>query len=209
MSRLFVFDMDGTLLPFTTAMLEIAKIMGNMEKLVGLEKHYVEGKLGSTQFAEEVYNLWSTISEETVKKAFIETPKLKNIKEALQKIKSHGAVSCLITSSPTFFADHFYDYGFDYIFASKPFTLTERVFTPQHILYGKDKPVLAKELCQKLKIPFEETVAFGDSISDVHLFQELKHTVSVNGDAHVKELAKFHYSGMDLLEALALCVLPA
>jgi phosphoserine phosphatase len=44
-------------------------------------------------------------------------------------------------------------------------------------------------------------VAFGDSMSDYPLFQELVHTVSINGDETLKSLARYHYEGSDLHEA--------
>ena len=54
-------------------------------------------------------------------------------------------------------------------------------------------------------LKFEESVAFGDSLWDVALFQNLSHTRSVNGDKHIKDYdVKYHYTGNDLLEALNL-----
>lgn len=202
--RLYIFDMDGTLLPQTTGMLQIAKHMGHSETLEKLEHQYITKSIDNMHFAKTIYDMWNGLSMETVKKAFLESPKINNIKQALKKVMSEGGVTCLITSSPEFFAHHFYEYGFEYIFASKPFNLVEREFTPQHLLHAKDKPVLAKELCQKLDLAFHDAIAFGDSLSDVPLFQALSHTVSVNGDSHVKDYAKHHYQGMDLMDALDL-----
>lgn len=204
MKKLFVFDMDGTLLPKTTAMLEIANMTGHTEELERLEKLLLHQEIGNAQFAEAIYHLWDSLGEETVKASFTNAPKLRNIDQALNKIIAMGGVPCLITSAPDFFANHFSSYGFDHIFASKPFDLKERKFTPQHILHAKDKPRLASWLCQQLNFKFEESVAFGDSLSDVALFQNLIQTVSVNGDIHIKNYAKYHYSGKDLLEALSL-----
>ena len=204
MKKLFVFDMDGTLLPKTTAMLEIAHMTGHTEELERLEKLLLRQEIGNTQFAEAIYHLWDNLGEETVKASFASAPKLRNIDQALNKIIAMGGVPCLITSASDFFANHFSSYGFDHIFASKPFDLKEREFTPQYILHAKDKPRLAISLCQQLNFKFEESVAFGDSLSDVALFQNLNQTVSVNGDTHIKNYAKYHYSGKDLLEALSL-----
>lgn len=204
MKRLFVFDMDGTLLPQTTAILEIAGMTGHKEELERLEKQLINKEITNDQFAKMIYDLWDTLAEETVKASFAKAPKMKNIDQALNKIVSKGGIPCLITSAPDFFANYFCSFGFDHIFASKPFCLKEREFTPQHILHAKDKPRLASQLCRQLGFKFEESVAFGDSLSDVALFQNLSHTVSVNGDKHIKDYAKYHYTGNDLLEALNL-----
>ncbi len=204
MKRLFIFDMDGTLLPNTTAMIQIAQITGHRKELEILEKQYFDKAIDNYQFAKKLYDLWKDLSDQTIREAFDRTPKLKNIDNGLKQIKSKDGVSCLITAAPEFFAEYFYSYGFDFIFASKPFDLTERKHTPESVLHAKDKPVLAARLCETLNLNFKESAAFGDSHSDIPLFKSLTHTVSVNGDAHLKPFAKHHYSGEDLLEILDL-----
>jgi phosphoserine phosphatase len=44
-------------------------------------------------------------------------------------------------------------------------------------------------------------VAFGDSMSDYLLFNELKPAVAVNGDPTLRALARYRYEGLDLLSA--------
>jgi len=207
MKKLFVFDMDGTLLPKTTSLLEIAKVIGKIEEMESLETQYYQKQIDPMTLAKSIHEFCKTVSHEIVRSAFELTPKLNNIREVLKRIMDEGNVSCLVTASPNFFADHFYDYGFDNIFASRPFSLNEDHFTPEHIIFPKDKPVIVKQLCEKLQIPFEQTVAFGDSLTDVPLFQSLKHTISVNGDHHIKDHAKHYYTGMDLMEAYLLHLL--
>lgn len=203
MTRLFVFDMDGTLLPNTTALLEIAKLTGHFEEITHIEKLYVEGKVDNFSFSRTVVEFWKSLSLNTVKEAFEKAPKIDNIKKVLQTIDENGDVSCLITASQDFFAHHFYDYGFDFIFASKDFCLDKRELIEGRSLQAQHKLMISQQLCHQLGFPFHETVAFGDSISDVKLFQNLVHTVSVNGDHHVRSLASHHYQGKDLLEAFS------
>jgi hypothetical protein len=43
-------------------------------------------------------------------------------------------------------------------------------------------------------------------MSDYHLFKELEHTVSMNGDSTPKALARYHYEGADLHAAfISIC----
>lgn len=196
--------MDGTLLPKTSALVEIAKLRGDVEKLILLERHYFEQKINNLQFAEELFLIWQDLTEEMVEQAFLVTPKLENIEKTLAKIKENNHLSCLITAAPEFYARHFKSFGFDYIFASNPFDLKEKIFKSHEVLKGSDKPLIAHKLCQELSIDFEESVAFGDSISDKPLFEALKHTVSINGDKHIKDFARHHYCGNNLLEAFQL-----
>lgn len=201
MKKLYVFDMDGTLLPGTTALLEIAKITGHLKEVQLLEKLYLEQKANSDLFTNTIIKLWKDLTHDHVKTAFQQAPKLQNIKKVLEIISKQGNVSCLITASQDFFANHFYDYGFNYIHASEEYCLNQKTLKNSKPLESKDKVRLAKSICEKHSLPFQETIAFGDSISDVHLFQTLVHTISVNGDHHINHLASHHYRGRDLLEA--------
>ncbi len=202
--RLYIFDMDGTLLPKTTASLEISKITGHTKELQTLEAHYKEKQIDSNHFATTVHKLWGKLPYHIVLKAFHASPKIHNISEVLTHISAKGDVSCLITSSPHFFANLFYDYGFNYIFSSQMHNLAKGSLHIEKILKPEDKPVFAKHLCAKLDIDFQASAAFGDSMTDVPLFQNLQHTVSVNGDEKVKPYAKHHYEGHDLMQAFQL-----
>lgn len=201
--RLFIFDMDGTLIPTTTAAVEISKVTGHLHELEELEKQWNSERIDIQGFVAYLTDLWAEISEETIRQAFQASPKLKNIPEALSAIKDIGGISCLMTMSGDFFAHFFYDYGFDYIFASS-FPIPKGRSSHPYILKPEDKPVIAEQLCQIIDTDFNHTVAFGDSISDFPLFKRLQHTVAVNGNEKIKGLAKHIYDGEDLLEALSL-----
>lgn len=201
MSRLYVFDMDGTLIPDTTAMLEIAKLTGHLEEVVALETAYLQQTMDSETFGKVICEIWRHMTHEHIKEAYRLSPKMKNIKSVIQKIADEGALSCMITSSQDFFAHHFYEYGFDFIFASKEYCLKTRKLIPNRSLEAIHKLRITQKLCEKLDIPFIDTVAFGDSLSDVDLFQNLVHTISINGNHHIRELAAHHYKGDDLMEA--------
>ena len=54
---------------------------------------------------------------------------------------------------------------------------------------------------RQLGLEMSKCVAFGDSMSDYLLFKELEHTVSINGDATLRTLARYHYQGSDLHDA--------
>jgi phosphoserine phosphatase len=200
---LYVFDMDGTLLPDTTASLELARATGTEAELASLEREFAAGALSTRSFATAIHQLWGELSPALVSSAFQRTRKLANIAAALRAISLQGSHSCLITLSPSFYADHFKGLGFDYVYASvfpsggAPLDL-HRILTPQH------KPALVRRLCEEHGYALEDVVAFGDSSSDLPLFQALRHTVAVNANAALSAVASRHYRGHDLLEALRL-----
>jgi phosphoserine phosphatase len=204
--RLFVFDMDGTLLIGTTACIEIAKLSGTLDQLHSLEHSFAAGEMDAFCFAQNIGALWGRVDEEVVRRAFEATPKLANIQAVTHLIRRGGGKSCLITMSPDFYANLFYEYGFDFIGASRfPRTPRDEV-QREDILNPGDKAMLVRNWCSQLGFNLKQCVAFGDSMSDYLLFQELDHTVSINGDAKLKSLARYHYEGSDLQAAfLAIC----
>src|SRR5580700_4958056 len=205
-NRLFVFDMDGTLLIGTTACIEIAKVSGTLDELHVLEQKFAAGEIDAFCFAQNIGALWGMVDEQVVRTAFEATPKLTNIKTVTALLRRGGGKSCLITMSPDFYANLFYEYGFDFIGASRfPRSANEEV-KREKILNPKDKPAIVGRWCGQLGFELHESVAFGDSMSDYLLFKELKHTVSINGDSTLQELARYRYQGSDLHEAfLTIC----
>jgi len=205
-NRLFVFDMDGTLLIKTTACLEIAKATATLEHLHMLEKQFADGEIDAFGFAKQIGALWGMLDEQIVRTTFEATPKLERIREVTALIRSGGGTSCLITMSPDFYAHLFYDYGFDFIGAwAFPKSLDEDIL-PEKILNPKDKALLVRKWCIQLGLEMNRCVAFGDSMSDYLLFKELEHTVAVNGDPTLRTLARYQYDGSDLHDAfLTVC----
>jgi phosphoserine phosphatase len=67
---LHVFDMDGTLLRGTTASLQIARHLGCMEELTGLETRFAAGQIDTRVFATAIYGLWQSLTGPAVAKVF-------------------------------------------------------------------------------------------------------------------------------------------
>lgn len=204
MSKLFVFDMDGTLMPKTTASLEIAKQTGTVKELHDLEARFASGELNTKMFAQEIHKLWGVLDEKVVRSAFEGATKLKRIDTVISVLSERDHKSCVITMSPDFFAELFLEKGFDFVFASKFPKAPGSSIISDHILTPEDKVVLTKKLCQDLGIDIVDVVAFGDSMSDYPLFRTLVHTVSVNGTPELESLAKYKYRGDDLYEVFEL-----
>ena len=205
-NRLFVFDMDGTLLIGTTACIEIAKVSGTLEQLHSLEQKFASGEIDAFCFAQNIGALWGMVDEQVIRRAFEATPKLANIPAVTNLISKGGGKSCLITMSPDFYANLFYEYGFDFIEASQFPRGSQEEIRREKILNPKDKATIVERRCNQLGFELNKCVAFGDSMSDYLLFQELEHTVSVNGDSTLRDLARYHYEGSDLHDAfLAVC----
>jgi phosphoserine phosphatase len=204
--RLFVFDMDGTLLPDATGMLALAGALRTVAEVEELERQFAAGTLDTLGFTTAIHRLWGVIPPEVARAAFDQCAKLEEIREVTSDIARNGDVSCLITMSQNVFADHFLEFGFDHVRASTYPTAAGAAVREVDVLTPDSKPVIVRELCDKHGLDYLDTVAFGDSGSDLPLFRELRHTVSVNGTPAIGEVSAVEYRGNSLLAAYRLAL---
>jgi phosphoserine phosphatase len=193
--------MDGTLLHGTSAPVLLAAAMGETEALDALERRFSSGTATAVQFARALHDMWGVAATEIAQQAFAVAPLLANIGAVLADIRRRGERACLITLSPDYFAEQFLDFGFDAVFASRFPRSTGTPLDESAILSPKDKPRLAARFCAQHGLALEDAIAYGDSMSDVFLFEEVGVRVSVNGDHHLAELSDIAVEGADLLPA--------
>ncbi|MGW3408362.1 HAD family hydrolase [Streptomyces sp. NPDC000888] len=206
MSRLHVFDMDGTLLRGTTASLEIARRLGCATDLVRLEESFATGAVDAFGFASEVCRLWRGLTPQITQEVFDRAPWIRGLHEVLADIRRRGERSVVVTLSPDFFADRLAAaFGVDEVVASRfpPLPLTTAP-DPAGILTPGGKVTAVDRIRRLQGLDRNSCVAYGDSGSDIPLFHELGHTVAVNATASLRELARFHYDGDDLRGAYRL-----
>lgn len=203
---LHVFDMDGTLLPGTSATREMAKVFGHAPDIDALERDFAAGRIDTRQFARSMFRLWGPLDPGRVRVAFDASPKMRRIREVVMDIRARGHRSAVITMSPLCFADHFRELGFDEVYGSVFPRSPEADVDVEAILRPDDKPLLANAMCVQHGIGPDRVVAYGDSLSDRYLFEVAPVSVAVNGDAHVRSLASVGYIGRDLWEAYELAL---
>ena len=204
MTRLHVFDMDGTLLPGTTASLEIARYIGGSEWLHSLEEEF--GQLDTVGFAAALHRGWHGLTEADVVGAFVAAPKLGGIRRTVRAIQWSGDIAAVVSMSPDFFVDQWLAYGFHAAAGSGfgPLPLSGATFAADRILTFDDKPRIVAEL--RLEHGADTVIAYGDSQWDVPLFGVADVSVAVNADRHVSGLATVAYRGDDLYAAYELAL---
>jgi phosphoserine phosphatase len=205
MTRLHVFDMDGTLLRGTTASLEIARILRCEEELVELEARFRRQEVDTRGFARGVHRLWNALTEDHVAEAFERSPFLSGIRQVCDDIRARGEHSMVVSMSPDFYARLLLGFGFDEVVASRfpPLPFATPVVA-EDILTPGDKVDIVERARRHRGVASEACVAYGDSMSDAPLFRHLTATVAVNGDEQITGLAAVHYTGASLVDAYAL-----
>ncbi len=197
--------MDGTLLPGTTASLEIARQVGGQDWLHALELDFRQGLLDTKGFAAALHAGWTGLTPQVVLAAFETAPELRRIRATVEALHERGDHAAVLSMSPDFFVSHFTAYGFDRAIGSRfPALPFRRALDHDGILTFEDKPRLVTELCHRLGTDPARVVAYGDSQSDVPLFGRAAVSVAVNADHHAARMASVSYDGDDLYEAYQL-----
>jgi phosphoserine phosphatase len=199
--RAHIFDMDGTLLHGTSAPALLATAMGTVEALHELEERFAAGTATTVEFARALHEMWGVVEPGVVRNAFAAAPLLSNVREVLADIRERDERACLITMSPDYFAEQFLDFGFDAVFGSRFPRTADAPLDETAILDPQDKPRLAERFCADHGLALHDAIAYGDSMSDVFLFDEVGVRVSVNGDHHLEERSDIAVEGMDLFVA--------
>ncbi len=201
MSKLHIFDMDGTLLA-GSACLELSRHAGHVDDVDEMEARWGRGEIGHVEFYELLLPLWEGIEDADVEAVFAGVAWLDGIEEVWRDIDARGERSAVITLSPQFFADKLLDLGLHEAYGAE--VLSGEPPRPERVLTPESKVYIATELLERLGLGSDDTVAYGDSASDLPLFEMLGNTVSVNGSASLADHAALAYEGNDLREAYAL-----
>ncbi len=205
MSVLHIFDMDGTLLRGTTASLEIAKALGCVDKFHVLEHAFSSGQMVASVFAQHAFKLWQGLTPEIVRELTHNAPWINGITEVFADIHERGEQSLVITMSPDFFANHLASMGACTVSASRfPAPPFSGELDVSGILTPQDKVKIAQKMLRAAPARIGNSVAYGDSSSDIPLFQSMSNTVSINGDMHIESCAGARYRGDDLWEAYSM-----
>ncbi|WP_424212783.1 HAD family hydrolase [Streptomyces sp. BI20] len=207
MTRLHLFDLDGTLIRDSAAPVEISRQLGLEREIVALERAFSAG-LPPAEFARELYALWSGLTAEHVRTAFDGAPWLLGIREVWREIRARGEHCAVVSLSPSFFVELLLDWGADAahgsVFPAPPFGVPVVPLDPAGLLTPAGKVVVADRLCARFGLTRKDCVAYGDSNTDEALFAAVPISVAVNARPWIAARATHVYQGEDLRDAFAL-----
>lgn len=198
MTKLHIFDMDGTLLK-GSACLHISDHLGKLAEVNLIEEAWGRGEVGHVEFFELCLPLWGPISEADIEHVFAVTPWKKNIQRVFTDIANRGEYSAVITLSPHFFASKLLGWGVTTAHGAVVFG--GEIPDPELVLSPQSKVIIFQTLIKKYGLSQADCIAYGDSSSDIPLFKTLKNTVAIDGSVALKALSAAHYEGDDMWEA--------
>ena len=198
MSKLHIFDMDGTLLR-GSACLDISRHMGQIDAVNDIEARWTVGGVGHVEFYELCLPLWKGLTDEDIDTVFSASGWLEGVPEVWADIARRGEYSAVITLSPQFFAERLLAWGVSSVHGAGVYA--DVVPDPELVMTPAMKLTVAEGLMDRYGLGDEDCVAYGDSSSDMPLFERLPNTVAVNGSPALREVAARHYEGADLCGA--------
>ncbi|MBT2382807.1 HAD family phosphatase [Streptomyces sp. ISL-11] len=205
MTRLHLFDMDGTLMHGSAAAIEISRQLGLEREIAELERAFAARQLTPARFAALAVELWQELTEKQVTAAFDGAPWMDGIRDVWAEIRARGERCAVISLSPGFFVERLLTWGADAAHGSRwPAVPFRDPVDPAGILDADAKVRIADEMCAEFGLTRADCVAYGDSMSDARLFAVVPVSVAVNADHHVRDIAAHAYAGRDLREAYEL-----
>jgi phosphoserine phosphatase len=205
MTRLHLFDLDGTLLYGSAAPVEISRQLGLDREIAELERAFVTRRVEPAEYARRVHLLWAELTPAHVDAAFEGAPWLRRIRETWAEIRSRGEYCAVVSLSPSFFVERLRGWGAHAAHGSRfPAVPFMESLDPAGILTPKAKVEIADRLCGQFGLTRGDCVAYGDSLSDAELFGAVPVSVAVNADRHLAGLATHTYAGRDLWDAYEL-----
>lgn len=201
MTKLHIFDMDGTLLQ-GSACLHISEYIGCIEQVNLIEEAWSRGEVGHVEFYRLCLPLWAGLDQAGIDAVFESSPWLNNVAKVFADIAARGEYSAVITLSPMFFAERLLSWGLTTAHGAR--VHPGEPPDPARVLTPASKVEISAGLMQHYGLGRADCVAYGDSASDLLLFDALPNTVAINASATLAGLSQKRYVGHDLWDAYLL-----
>jgi phosphoserine phosphatase len=200
-TKLHIFDLDGTLLQ-GSACLHISEYTGCIDQVNLIEEAWGRGEVGHVEFYRLCLPLWAGLNDAGIDAVFDSSPWIDNVAMVFADIAARGEYSAVITLSPMFFAERLLRWGVTTAHGAR--VSPGEPPDPARVLTPASKVEISTGLMQHYGLGLADCVAYGDSASDLPLFDALPNTVAINASARIAALSQKHYTGTDLWGAYQL-----
>jgi len=167
--RLFVFDMDSTLIE-GEVIDELAKLAGAGDEVAKVTESAMRGEIEFQESFRRRVALLCGLEETKVRELLKVIPLVEGAEQLIRTLKMLGYKTAILSGGFSFFARHLQvRFGIDYVFANDLHVVngivTGEVQMP--IVDGPRKAELLREIAHKENISLEQVVAVGDGANDL------------------------------------------
>ena len=197
--KLVIFDMDGTLIQ-GRGIFVIAEKKSFIDELLRLIKY--DG-IDFYQKSIEIAKLSKGFNKNEFLKIFRTVPLQDFIEDVIKQLKSRNIITAIATDSYKFLADDLKGrLGIDYVFANN-LIISNDIITGKLEIHNKElkrdfyngkiysicKSDVLDQLCNKLGIPVEESIAVGDGKVDISMLKKAGLGIAFNALEEVQKNA--------------------
>ncbi|KYK27440.1 hypothetical protein AYK20_08105 [Thermoplasmatales archaeon SG8-52-1] len=197
--KLVIFDMDGTLIQ-GRGIFVIAEKKSFIDELLRLIKY--DG-IDFYQKSIEIAKLSKGFNKNEFLKIFRTVPLQDFIEDVIKKLKNRNIITAIATDSYKFLADDLKDrLGIDYVFANN-LIINNDIITGELEIHNKElkkdfyngkiysicKSDVLDQLCNKIGIHVEESIAVGDGKVDISMLKKAGLGIAFNASEEVQKNA--------------------
>ncbi len=201
--RLFVFDMDSTLIQ-AEIVDELAGLAGVKDEVSAITAAAMRGEIDFPTSLTRRVSLLKGIREERIGALKTTIALGEGLESLMQGMKSAGCKTAILSGGFGFFGRYLQQrLGFDYLYANEleigDGALTGRLATA--IVDGKRKADALREIAERESIPLQQVVAAGDGANDLPMLALAGTGVAYHAKPVVRAAAAFrlNYCGLDAL----------
>ena len=151
-------------------------------------------KIKDEDYVKFAVKLWKGIKQDNLPEIYSKIKISHNVKPVLKELKKMKLKLALVSNIPLLIAELYKtNLGFDYI-SGTDCEVKNGAFTGNAKKINSDKMAVIKNICDKTKIKPSESIAIGDSISDIKMFKAVgyENSIAYNASEDAKQYAKYH-----------------
>ena len=196
--NLVSFDLDGTIV--RGHILDYTKIPEALHrKILQHEELFVEGKLGYEETLRMQFALFRGMKAGEIAPDVETLPLIKDLGATIQRLRSAGVRTVILTDNPSFAAEPLMKLGFHDIIASEAETSDDALTGRINLLTNKLAGL--REYCRQHKIKLASCAHVGDWTNDVVVFKGVGLSVAFNtSEESVSEAATYTVNSDSLLD---------
>jgi phosphoserine phosphatase len=198
--RLFVFDMDSTLIQGETID-ELAKMAGVGDQVVAITASAMRGEIQFQESFRRRVGLLAGLPETRVLEVIQRIPLMEGAERLFRALKARGAKTAILSGGFTFFGGYLKDtLGVDYVFANELDVVNGMVTGEVRgsIVDGARKAELLVDIANREGLPLEQVVAVGDGANDLPMLGLAGMGVAFHAKPVVRASAKFSMTHVGL-----------
>jgi len=198
--RLFVFDMDSTLIQGETID-ELAKMAGVGDQVVAITASAMRGEIQFQESFRRRVGLLKGLPEARVLEVVERIPLMEGTERLFRTLKARGVKTAILSGGFTFFGSYLKEkLGVDYVFANE-LDVQDGFVTGEvlgRIVDGARKAELVMEIAGRENIPLEQVVAIGDGANDLPMLGLAGMGVAFHAKPVVRASAEFSVTHVGL-----------